>query len=609
MSKVEIRTLNGAYFKDVQAREDIQNLNDNIKNLAPVTSVNGKTGAVSLSAGDVGADATGTATNAIALHNVSAEAHADIREILSALATELAAIGSQEAIVQQVIEAIGTPVFGRIEDGNNITLTANNLADGIYTFRFEKENGGLVEIGVMEYGNEGVEVGTFDIPFEWEMGIKLSKTDNTWETVSTDHTTATSCYGASPHIPVEEGAVYTVGMRNINWEGLSVCCFDADGNLIAYLPDVVHGPQKSDAERVSVQSIIDLPDGTATFRLRLYIAINAQNSVAATMSRFETWLTKTISGAQEPTYTNLLNTYLVARDKRFSSSAGAPSWSKDCVGAILVAIPFADIMEKTLRIKSPNIAGKTKDGQGTAFNSVSGAGSYHGYVFNQGEGTLDYASCAVNEGNGTYSFLFTDSNVTCVYHSESTMYATIVVNTTGTAVTDEELAQVIITIDEPIVEGSNPDSGMGSSGITNLADPTSADWLSGYRITNAGEISAESVTHVTNYIPVKAGDVVRVRGQNLYFHGSGSGYATQTFYNANKERIATIIPANYISLFGVPGNSMAEPPNDFKYTVATSATYISGDESQIAYVRFTGRLWTGYTKEDVIITVNEEIPN
>ena len=88
MSKVEIRTLNGAYFKDVQAREDIQNLNDNIKNLAPVTSVNDKTGAVTLSAADVGA---ATAAQ------------------FSQLSAKIDAIGTQEEIVQAVIAAL--PVY------------------------------------------------------------------------------------------------------------------------------------------------------------------------------------------------------------------------------------------------------------------------------------------------------------------------------------------------------------------------------------------------------------------------------------------------------------------------------------------------------------------
>lgn len=49
---------------------------------APVQSVNGKTGAVVLTASDVGADAAGTASKAVSEHNSSASAHQDIRNAI-----------------------------------------------------------------------------------------------------------------------------------------------------------------------------------------------------------------------------------------------------------------------------------------------------------------------------------------------------------------------------------------------------------------------------------------------------------------------------------------------------------------------------------------------
>ena len=154
--------------------------------------------------------------------------------------------------------------------------------------------------------------------------------------------------------------------------------------------------------------------------------------------------------ANAPNYTNLMNVYEVIRDKRFSSSNGSP-WTKDCLGMVTVKIPFSAMMNKTLRIKAPNIAKKTADNRETNFNTISGSNTFAGYTFYNGDGGLSYVPCAVNEGNNTYSFLFNDANVDCPFSSSSTMYACIVANTTGTAVTDEELAQIIITIDEPIV--------------------------------------------------------------------------------------------------------------------------------------------------------------
>lgn len=56
----------------------------------PVTKVNNKTGAVALSASDVGADATGTASSAVSAHNTNSSAHTDIREQISQLSSEIA---------------------------------------------------------------------------------------------------------------------------------------------------------------------------------------------------------------------------------------------------------------------------------------------------------------------------------------------------------------------------------------------------------------------------------------------------------------------------------------------------------------------------------------
>lgn len=56
----------------------------------------------------------------------------------------------QETIVQDVIRALGTPVFGRVDADNNIILTGE-LADGIYTLKYEDEDGELVEIGTLNH--------------------------------------------------------------------------------------------------------------------------------------------------------------------------------------------------------------------------------------------------------------------------------------------------------------------------------------------------------------------------------------------------------------------------------------------------------------------------
>lgn len=56
----------------------------------------------------------------------------------------------QEAIVQQVIAALGTPVFGRVDTENNIILTGA-LADGTYTIKYEDGEGEQTVIGTLNH--------------------------------------------------------------------------------------------------------------------------------------------------------------------------------------------------------------------------------------------------------------------------------------------------------------------------------------------------------------------------------------------------------------------------------------------------------------------------
>ena len=53
-----------------------------------------------------------------------------------------------EAIVQQVIAALGTPVFGTVDADNNIILSGE-LANGAYTVKYEDADGNLIDIGAL----------------------------------------------------------------------------------------------------------------------------------------------------------------------------------------------------------------------------------------------------------------------------------------------------------------------------------------------------------------------------------------------------------------------------------------------------------------------------
>lgn len=144
-------------------------------------------------------------------------------------------------------------------------------------------------------------------------------------------------------------------------------------------------------------------------------------------------------------------------------------------------------------------------------------------------------------------------------------------------------------------------------GIENLADPTSADWVANKRLNSSGELSnAYAVGNggaVTNYIPCKQGDVIRVKGLDVsHYYTSAQGELARTtafFYSESKTIIAKNIPAD--------GNGWVYANGIWTYPVGTGLTAVSGSNSDIRYARLTGVYYSGYTANDVIITVNEEI--
>lgn len=146
-----------------------------------------------------------------------------------------------------------------------------------------------------------------------------------------------------------------------------------------------------------------------------------------------------------------------------------------------------------------------------------------------------------------------------------------------------------------------------TAAFTNLADPASEDWLYAHRIKSDGSIVSDgSSTHpdsvVTNFIPVKQGDVVRVKGLNIRVVSANTTPVStintrSVFCNASKTVIGSVVPNNV--------SACVESGDMWTYTIAEGVSGI--DASQIAFIRFNGTLYSGYTANDVIITVNQEI--
>ena len=162
---------------------------------------------------------------------------------------------------------------------------------------------------------------------------------------------------------------------------------------------------------------------------------------------------------------------------------------------------------------------------------------------------------------------------------------------------------------------------------TNLANTTETDWTGwstdmrlagsyGYPKSCTGFI-------MTNYIPAKAGSVLRVKGLNLY--GISSDSATQSAVaiytdknNTGDSYTEGTRLSNYenyrftsITLVGSGEGAKEQVSKDdnnvFTYTILLTGDGIQKASSSTQYIRISAPLLNGYTADDVIITIDEEI--
>lgn len=144
------------------------------------------------------------------------------------------------------------------------------------------------------------------------------------------------------------------------------------------------------------------------------------------------------------------------------------------------------------------------------------------------------------------------------------------------------------------------------TGPTNLADPTSADWQEGYRLSiSSGDVSECEGHTVTNFIPAKMGDVLRVKGLSIVGKVNSQD-AKIVGYNSSKTKISGLYGSTATGSSNY-GNKVTTNGDISTITVLMSNTDTQIATSDYAYIRIDGMLMDNYTKNDVIITINEEI--
>lgn len=144
-------------------------------------------------------------------------------------------------------------------------------------------------------------------------------------------------------------------------------------------------------------------------------------------------------------------------------------------------------------------------------------------------------------------------------------------------------------------------------GCNNLADPASGDWREGYRVSISDGTAKECAGRTsTNFIPARMDQTLFVKGLDITKYLGGQE-GKVVFYNSGK-----------VVLGGMYG-SVTVNTDSYGLSVQTNGDvqsvkllYDNKNNTQkmpdsAAYIRLDGVLMDGYTKDDVIITVDEPI--
>ncbi len=133
--------------------------------------------------------------------------------------------------------------------------------------------------------------------------------------------------------------------------------------------------------------------------------------------------------------------------------------------------------------------------------------------------------------------------------------------------------------------------------VVNLADPNGSEWIVGQRLNSSEALVDCTGCNISNYIPCKEGDVIRVKGLNISHYDNGNTRSYVRYYaDKNSTSIAAEVPADNTDYYVCSGDV-------WTFTIRSDLA----NASNINYVRVYGDLMSGYTKDDVVITVNQVI--
>lgn len=492
----------------------------------------------------------------------------------------------QENIVQEVISAIGTPVFGRVDENNNIILEGN-LAEGSYVFKFEDSNNNLINIGTVNFGK------TSDIDLNLQFGI----IDKTTGTISQNGTTVEYLY--SNEIELLDDYNYIASLAAGSNTTFNVCYWDENKN---YLSDVYY---ESGIGQMTVdcEIMIPKPSNAKYFRIRLSNYDKDWNGMNET------------DLAQRPLYLEYINTMVTVIKKPSSEQTNVIPLSLDSSNNLynngqgwksntrlsssgpetaydgLEVTGFIPVkFGNTLFFKNVEWIFGDPIGDKLYINAYDSNFALLGYF--RADSSDEIPAIALDENNNIISVsLFNGSGFN--KRIDNISYLRIGATHIGN--------NSIITINAPITNTT------GNTSYTNLL-PTAKDsdlttiynntgYMYGRRINSSGvEAENSEAWWLTGYIPVSPGDVVRI---NNYAAVPGSGYKTLNLYTTTDTRVKDYGINELLALGTFTGEYSGSSctPGALTFTIPTTV--------ECSYMR----LMIGNQSSPLgcIITVNEEI--
>ena len=395
-----------------------------------------------------------------------------------------------------------------------------------------------------------------------------------------------------------DGLIYIFSGGEPMGSGIAFTGGGADGDVVGYV----------DSEN-NIVLTGDLPNGTYTVKYEMEDG-----------SMVDIGSLKKSDAPDGPQYINYYDPSTAKFNYRVKSTGVFVSDGADAIGKVGIAIPNFPVLtsDKAMLIRIEGLI--------PVLHSVKGW--YGEIAFLDSSGTLVGQVGLVSSGNNPGASpmsllkLVPDSTgvtitLPCQYES---WHSYLPLNVEGLTVNLALAVKDGVSISAADCEGLNvylPDYPIPT--YTNLADPTSDDWLIDKRIKSNQTIVDCEGMQLTNFIPVKLGSVLRFKNWN-YNHtvteSSGNiQYAGIGAFKADKS--LQFIPATFttsatsnISVDGIKDLLVDEGNGVYAWTIAIKKNadkteIINKADSSTAYVRLQGAP-TGRA-EDVIITVDEPI--